>query len=174
MFLRREQAGDESAIAAVQAAAFRRPDAPHTAPPEVALVADLRASAAWIPALSVVAVVEGVVAGHVVCSRATIAGTIPVLGLGPLGVAPNLQRRQIGTALMHGIVAAADALDERLIALLGNVAYYERFGFTPASSHGIVAPHDWYGENFQVRPLACATGLEQGLFEYAPAFDNVP
>jgi len=174
VFLRRERAGDESAIAAVHAAAFLRPDSPNAEPPEVALVADLRASPEWIPALSIVAVVDGAVAGHVVCSRGTIAGTIPVLGLGALGVAPNRQRRHIGTALMHGVIAAADAMDERLIALLGRVAYYERFGFTPSGNLGVIPPHDWYGDNFQARPLSRATGEERGRFEYARAFDKVP
>lgn len=173
MFLRRERAGDESAIAAVHAAAFSRPDAPNIAPPEVKLVADLRASDAWIPALSIVAIVDSEVAGHVVCSRAIIA-EMPVLGLGPLGVTPERQGAYIGTALMHAVIAAADARDERLIGLLGSVGYYPRFGFVPASSVGVVPPHDWYGENFQARPLTRATGEERGQFSYAAAFDEVP
>ncbi|HEY1738133.1 MAG TPA: N-acetyltransferase [Acidimicrobiia bacterium] len=174
MLLRRERPGDESGIAAVHAAAFARPEAPGVEPPEVGLVHELRASSDWIPALSIVAALDGSIAGHVVCSRATIADRYPVLGLGPLGVAPEHHGTGIGTALMHAVIAAADALDERLIALLGSVEYYERFGFEAAAEHAVTAPHDWYGAHFQVRLLTNARGDERGPFRYAAAFDLVP
>jgi predicted N-acetyltransferase YhbS len=61
-----------------------------------------------------------------------------------------------------------------LVALLGSRAYYERFGFVPATTHGITAPHEWYGDSFQVRLLEAATGDERGDFEYADAFATVP
>ncbi len=170
MFLRRERPGDAAAIAAVHAAAFARPDSDGGEPPEVALVAMLRSSDAWIPELSIVAIADEEIAGHVVCSRATIAESIPVLALGPLGVHPDRQDTRIGSALMHAVIGAADSLDEPLIALLGDPGYYERFGFEPAADHRIVAPEDWYGEHFQVRHLAKATGHERGPFRYADAF----
>jgi putative acetyltransferase len=170
VYLRREQAGDEAAIAAVHAAAFARADAPRVEPPEVALVALLRASDAWIPALSIVAFADEQIVGHVVCSRATIADSFAVLGLGPLGVHPDYQDARFGSALMHAIIGAADSLDEPLIVLLGNPAYYERFGFEPAADHRIGAPDDSYGEHFQVRHLTSATGAERGPFRYADAF----
>lgn len=174
MLLRRERLEDESAIAAVHASAFARPEIPRVAPAEVTLVASLRGSDAWIPPLSIVAVMDEGVVGHVVCSRATIADTIPVLGLGPLGVKPDRQHALAGSALMHAVIGAADALDERLIGLLGDPDYYGRFGFTTAAEHGIEAPEDWYGDHFQVRFLTRATGQERGAFRYAAAFDAVP
>jgi putative acetyltransferase len=174
VILRRERPGDEAAIAAVHVAAFARPDDRGATPPEVTLVDDLRASDAWIPALSIVAIVDGVIVGHVVCSRATLDGRDSVLGLGPLGVRPEAQNAGVGTALVHAVVAAADALDEPLVALLGNPAYYRRFGFEPATEHGIEPPDPGYGVHFQVRLLIRATGTEHGPFRYAPAFDGVP
>jgi putative acetyltransferase len=174
VILRRERPGDEAAIAAVHAAAFARPEQPGAVPPEVGLVDELRASDAWIPALSVVALVDDEIVGHVVCSRATIADTHAVVGLGPLGVRPQSQNRGVGTALVHAIVGAADALDEPLIALLGNPRYYGRFGFERAADHGIEAPDPNYGDDFQVRTLTTATGAERGEFRYPPAFDGVP
>src|SRR5262245_60139959 len=173
MLLRREGAGDDGVIASVHAAAFARPEAPDTEPPEVELVAALRASDAWIPELSIVAIADDVIVGHVVCTRGTI-DDVAVLGLGPLGVRPDVQRAGVGSALMHAIVAAADAMGERIIGLLGSVDYYPRFGFEPASAHGIEPPPDWYGDHFQVRTLSAATGDAQGRFRYAPAFDAVP
>ena len=173
MILRREREGDAPAIAAVHASAFARPGTVGVEPPEVLLVSELRASDAWIAPLSIVAVMDGVIVGHVVCSRAHINDTIPVLGLGPLGVAPEDQSRGIGSALVHAVIAAADALDERIVVLLGRPDYYRRFGFEPASNHGIAPPHDWYGDHFQVRHLTSAIGDENGFFRYADAFATV-
>jgi putative acetyltransferase len=74
---------------------------------------------------------------------------------------------------MHAVIAAADALDEPVIVLLGHPAYYPRFGFVPAVEHGITPPQDWGPALFMVRRLtAWAPGL-QGLFRYAPAFERL-
>ena len=43
---------------------------------------------------------------------------------GPLSVRPDRQRRGVGSALMHAVLGAADALGEPLVALLGSTAYY--------------------------------------------------
>lgn len=176
MILRRETPADIVGIAAVHAAAFERPETPGVEPPEVDLVTQLRVSDAWIPALSIVALDADTdtVVGHVVCSRSTIAGTVPVVGLGPLGVTPARHGTGIGSALVHAVLAAADAREERLVGLLGDPAYYRRFGFGPASAHGIEPPYEWYGDLFQVRLLTAATGTERGKFRYPPAFDAVP
>ena len=162
VLVRREREGDAPAIAAVTAAAFGGPDAV-----EVGLVDALRASDAWIPALSQVAeAAHGDVIGHVVCTRAHVAEE-QALGLGPLSVHPDHQRRGVGSALMHAVLGAADALGEPLVVLLGDPAYYRRFGFVPAAGHGIDPPvAEWRGA-FQVRvlhrPLA-------GTFAYARPF----
>jgi putative acetyltransferase len=55
-----------------------------------------------------------------------------VLGLGPLGVEPGWQRRGVGSALMHAILGGAEACGETLVGLVGDPAYYGRFGFAPA------------------------------------------
>jgi predicted N-acetyltransferase YhbS len=94
-----------------------------------------------------------------------------VLGLGPLGVLPEAQGRGVGTALVHALVAVAEACEERLVALLGAPAYYGRFGFVPASDLGIEAPDPAWGEHFQARHL---TGPRvTGRFRYAEPFARV-
>ncbi|MGH3432352.1 MAG: GNAT family N-acetyltransferase, partial [Thermocrispum sp.] len=105
MLIRREQPADVQAIHAVHTAAFQRPD-DRNVPVEAGLVDALRASDAWLPLLSLVACepADGAVIGHVVCTRAAVAGR-PALGLGPLGVLPGWQRRGVGGALMHGVLA---------------------------------------------------------------------
>ena len=90
MIVRRELPGDADATAAVHTGAF-----PGDPPAEVALVARLRNGAAWLSALSLVALHDGVVAGHVCLTRATVEST-PVLALGPIGVVPDLQRTGVG------------------------------------------------------------------------------
>jgi putative acetyltransferase len=172
LFVRPERAGDEPAIGAVVAAAFRRPEAPGAEPVEVRLVDDLRAGEGWLPRLSLVAEVDGEVVGHVVCSRGWV-GERAVLGLGPLGVLPGHQRRGIGRALVHSVLAAADALDEPLVALLGSPRYYGRFGFVSAGSLGVEAPDPSWAADFQVRPLAAYDPGLRGRFRYAAAFDGL-
>ncbi len=131
MLIRRETPQDVDATGAVTTAAFRpRPDAPE--PAETALVSSLRQEDGWLPALSLVAVADDAVIGHVVCSRGFVDDT-PALGLGPISVLPDRQGGGVGHALMHSVLGAADATDEPLVALLGDPAFYRRFGFVAAS-----------------------------------------
>ena len=131
MVIRRERPADEAAVDAVTTAAFGAPGGGE--PVETRLLRDLRADPGWIPALSLVAEgPDGAVAGHVVCTRGAVGGA-PALGLGPISVAPERQRAGIGSALMHAVVAAAEASGERLVCLLGDPAYYGRFGFVAAA-----------------------------------------
>ena len=170
MLIRREDSRDADAVGAVHAAAFRDGE---EMPVEVRLVESLRASSAWIEQLSLVAESETEeIVGHVVCSRGYIGGA-PVLALGPLGVVPERQASGVGSALMHAVVGAADALDEPVICLLGHVDYYRRFGFVPAAQHGIDAPDPSWGDHFQARLLtACQQGL-RGAFRYPAPFDEL-
>jgi putative acetyltransferase len=165
VLIRREQPHDIDAITSVHTAAF---------PTEVeaALVTTLRASDAWLPALSLVAEDHGEVVGHVVCTRAHIAD-VPALGLGPLGVLPSHQKNGVGSALMHAILGAADALDEPVVVLLGHTDYYPRFGFEPASHYGIEPPDTAWGEHFQARPLSTYDTSMRGAFAYAQPFNEL-
>ncbi len=175
MLVRREQAGDVETVRDVVAAAFADTEAPERSPVEVSLLAELRTDPGWQPALSLVAVDpaeggpgEGAVVGHVVCTRGTVGG-VPALGLGPLAVRPDRQGRGVGSALMHAVLGAAEALDESLVALLGEPAYYGRFGFSPSSQHGIAPPEPQWGDYFQVRVLDGRRALV-GEFSYAAPF----
>jgi putative acetyltransferase len=195
VFIRRQHERDVDAVREVHLAAFAAVpgrDEPVTgedvagSPPEPAearLVDDLRADpAAWLPALSLVAEDAGTpggrrVTGHVVCTRATLSGpdgAVPVLGLGPLGVRPEHQGRGVGLALMHAVLAAADALGEPLVALLGDPAYYSRFGFVTATDLGVDPPVEAWGRYFQVRTLeAYDAAKHHGAFAYARPFDGL-
>lgn len=170
MLIRRERPRDAPDVHRLHLAAFD-PMYPDGHPVEADLVDRLRRTDAWIERLSLVAVDgSGAVVGHVCCTRAhLLPGDRPALGLGPIGVLPQCQRSGVGAALMHAGVAAAEALDEPLIALLGHPGYYPRFGFEPAADLGITLP-GITGPEFMARRLATYTPELRGEFRYAAPF----
>jgi putative acetyltransferase len=133
--IRAEVDGDRDVIRSVVAAAFS-PDV------QVAgLVDALRPSPAFIPRLSLVATVDGVVVGHVLLTVAELvderAARHRALVLSPLSVSPQQQRRGIGAALVREALARADAEGEELVVLQGSPQYYPRFGFRASRTLGI-------------------------------------
>ena len=173
MLIKRERDGDIPAIRAVTAAAFARPETAGRIAPEATLVDELRAGPDWLAPLSLVATDDaGEIAGHVLCTRGHVE-TAPVLGLGPLSVRPDHQRQGVGTALMHAVLGAADALGEPLVALLGDPGYYARFGFRPSTEYEIAPPDPGWGAYFQVRVLTSRDPGVRGVFSYPEPFARV-
>ena len=167
MLIRRETPRDVDAIRSVTAAAFNGPV------PEARLVDELRADPGWLPAFSLVATrADGTIIGHVLGSRGHV-DTVPVLAIGPVSVHPDHHRRGVGSALMHALLGAADAVDFPLAALLGDPAYYHRFGFVLSSVHDIHPPVPEWQPHFQVRPLDAYTPAVRGAFTYAEPFARV-
>lgn len=162
MIVRRERPGDPARD--VVLAAFETPL-------EANLLDALRTDPGWLSRLSLVAERAGRVVGHVVCTRGYV-GSVPALGLGPLAVLPEEQGTGVGSALMHAVLGAADAADEPFVALLGEPAYYGRFGFAAASENGIEAPDAAWGAYFQVRPLTAFVPV-RGTFTYAAPFSSL-
>lgn len=145
---------------------------------EATLADSLRADPAVEPRLTLVAEADGIVVGQVTASRGALvspteAPDLPVVGLGPVAVDPQFQGRGIGTALLHAVVGAADALDEPALVLLGDPAFYRRFGFEPAAAVGILAPDDGWGDSFQVRTLGAWLPTMVGRYRYAAPFDDL-
>ena len=173
MLIRRERTEDHPAVRRVLAAAFAEEAPPGEAPVEIGLVDALRAGSQWMPELSMVAEADGgEVIGYVVCTRGWVDDH-PALGLGPLAVLPDVQGRGTGSALMHAVLGAADALDESLVALVGHTEYYPRFGFRPGAELGVSPPVDEWESHFQVRALNAYSPDLRGIFRYAPAFDDL-
>lgn len=171
VLIRRETPADAPAVRAVTAAAFAGPET--AVPVEVTLLDELRTCDAWLPELSFVALGDrNETVGHVVCTRGHV-GTAPALGLGPLSVHPDHQRRGVGLALVHAVLGAADALGEPFVALLGSPAYYGRYGFRTSTVHGITAPDPSWGAYFQVRTLTAHDPALRGVFTYAEPFARV-
>jgi putative acetyltransferase len=171
--IRRETAHDRDAIRNVTAAAFAQPDRPDAVPAEAGLVDQLRAHSAWLPELSLVAVDPGgEVVGHVLCTRGQV-GPVAALAAAPLSVRPDRQRVGVGSALMHAVLGAADALGEPLVALLGDPKYYARFGFRLSSKYRIAPPMPAWEPHFQVRTLTAFDPRTTGVFTYPVPFDRL-
>lgn len=152
--------------------AFARPGLVGDDVPEALLVDRLRDSPSWLPHLSLVAVSGDAVIGHVAATRATLEpSNVAVLGVGPLGVDLVWQGRGVGSALMHALLDGAEARDELLVGLLGDPAYYRRFGFVSAVEHGVIPPDPAWGAAFQVRVLSGRAA--SGAFRYAEPFDHL-
>ncbi|MFU8873358.1 GNAT family N-acetyltransferase [Micromonospora sp. SL4-19] len=159
--LRPEDPADEGPVGRVLAAAFARPDV--AAPPEVGLVDELRHSGAWIPELAMVAEYGGEVVGYALLTRVRVCsdgGSFPALALGPVAVAPHRQRIGHGTAVVQAALDAAAELDERLVVVLGDPAFYRRFGFSRADRMGLTSPWSGLGEPWQAMELPPSTGEE--------------
>ncbi len=170
--IRAEVDDDRHLIRSVVAAAFS-PDV------EVAgLVDALRRSPAFIPQLSLVATVDGVVVGHVLLTAAELiderADQHRVLVLSPLSVLPQQQRRGIGAALVREALARADAEGEEMVVLQGSPQYYPRFGFRDSRTLGISMDlPDWAPpEAGMACPLSTYRQLTRGrLIESQPFLD---
>ena len=143
IIVRPEQSSDEAAIRFVHESAF-----PTDA--EGRLVNALRESRRLT--ISLVALSTDEVVGHVAFSPVTIVDSAGGLGLAPLAVLPAYQRQGIGGRLVREGLAAARAAGVGFVVVLGDPAYYGRFGFLPASRWGL---SDEYGggDAFQVLEL---------------------
>lgn len=126
MQIRAEQPGDIDAIRALTTAAFAT--APHRSGTEAAILDGLRAAGALT--LSLVAVEGDAIVGHVAFSPVTIDGAERGwFGLGPVSVRPDRQRGGIGSALIREGLRRLRASGAGGCVLLGDPAYYGRFGF---------------------------------------------
>lgn len=61
----------------------------------------------------------------------------PLVALGPLSTFPNLQRKGIASALVEAAIEQLRRMQAEAVCVLGDPAYYERFGFVPSHAFGI-------------------------------------
>ena len=128
-------------------------------------------------AVSLVAVEEDEVLGHIFYSPVFFGEggpSIRGMGLAPMAVRPDRQRQGIGSMLVRaGNVVVRDR-GYPFIIVLGHPGYYPRFGFEPASRHGLSC--QWEGvpdEAFMVLILdeAAMAGVS-GTARYRDEFDR--
>ena len=124
--IRDERPDDQAAIAHVTRDAFvAHPDSGRTE----ARIVDARRGAGAL-SLSLVAEVEGRVAGHIGFSPVRISnGSSDWFGLGPLSVDPAQQKRGIGSLLVRAGLDRLRAAQANGCVVLGDLDFYGRFGF---------------------------------------------
>jgi len=129
--VRPERPGDIAPIAEVTAAAFLNHPYSHNTEPFI--IAALRRARALT--ISLVAELDGEVVGHIAFSPVRITdGAANWFGLGPVAVAPRLQRRGIGQRLVREGLEALRRLGAGGCVLVGDPAFYNRFGFAGDAS----------------------------------------
>jgi putative acetyltransferase len=128
MNIRPERIEDIDAIRTLTETAFKT--APHTDGTEHLIIDRLRA--AGVLTLSLVADADGVIVGHVAFSPVAVSdGSEGWYGLGPISVDPARQGEGIGGKLIRDGLERLKALGATGCVLLGDPAYYSRFGFAP-------------------------------------------
>lgn len=169
--VRYEEAADIPVVHNVVFRAFQSQEEPH-------LVDRLREEGA--AALSLVAEVDGKIVGHVLFSPMTLDPENPayqdrVFGLAPLAVLPEYQKTGIGTSLVQRGLSLGITRRWKLVFVLGDPAYYSRFGFEQASRFNFFSEYDAPLEAFSVVSLDPA-GLAAGpatLASYHPVFKEI-
>lgn len=160
--IRGETAADAAAIRRITEAAFAT--AAHSSGTEAAIVEGLRAAGALT--VSLVAEDAAGPVGHVAFSPVTVDGhAAGWFGLGPLSVLPDAQRAGVGSALVRAGLARLPALGGRGCVVVGDPAFYRRFGFAADPGlrlEGVPA------EYFQ--RLVLAGPAPRGTVAYHPAF----
>ena len=138
------------------------------------MVERLRKSDAFIPQLSLVAIVENQVVGHILLSKIHIdngSQLFEALALAPVSVHPDFQKKGIGGQLILESHKRAKQLGHSRIILLGHKDYYPRFGYEKTSKYNIQLPFEAPEESCMVIALR-ANGLEgvSGMVVYSDAF----
>jgi putative acetyltransferase len=119
-------------------------------------------------------VVGGRVIGHALISPVTVItnrGNVPLLGLGPVAVLPEFQGQGIGTLLVEACLEQLRESGFAGVVVVGDPAYYSRFGFITASRWGLkweVAVPDDHFMVLELSPGKLA-GIA-GIVRYRPEF----
>lgn len=141
--------------------------AEHTDGDEHNLVDRLRCTEEYIPELSLVAEIKGIIAGYAMFSQINI-GISKGIALAPLAVLPGFQNRGIGRALIEAGHRKAKEGDYCCSVVLGSPEYYSKSGYLPALQYGIKAPFEVPTQFYMVFPLK--PRLPRGTVRYSQAF----
>lgn len=167
MLIRDEEQKDRAAAHAVNVSAFETPA-------ESDLVDALREQAH--PVVSLVAVEDGTIVGHIMFSPVSLSGHpgLKIMGLAPMAVAPEHQRKGIGSALVHAGLNRCKQQGFGAVVVLGHPEYYPRFGFSPSTRFGIKCEYEVPEEVFMVFELLPGYLRDaSGTIKYHVAFSNL-
>jgi putative acetyltransferase len=167
MRIRPETGSDRAAVRAVNETAFETRA-------EADLVEALHGKG--VPSVSLVAEVDGHVVGHILFSPVSVndAPHLKLMGLGPMAVVPDCQRKGVGSALVRQGLAHCRELGCRAVVVVGHPEYYPRFGFVPGDRYALRCEYDVPKDVFMVVELeAAALKGVSGLVRYDDAFAAV-
>jgi putative acetyltransferase len=161
--IRPEIPGDAAAISSVITSAFL--EAEHTGGNEALIVDKLRDAASL--SVSLVATENDRIVGHIAFSPVTVDGRNEGwFGLGPVAVVPDRQGHGIGSALIEAGLDQLRMRGSRGCVVLGEPAYYGRFGFVHDANLSLAGVPPEYFQSLMFKEQPCA-----GLVKYHPAFD---
>lgn len=149
---------------------------------EADLVDTLLSSDALISDLSIIAILDGRVVGHILYTRVDIVNDQDAsnsskgnyaIALAPLAILPEFQKQGIGKLLMTESIAKADKNGHGIIIVLGHPEYYPKFGFEPASQFGMSSPFDAPDNCFMAKPLSNYDKSIRGDVVYHEAFNQI-
>lgn len=167
MLIREEKQKDRVAVHAVNVSAFGTPA-------EADLVDALREQAH--PVVSLVAEEGGGIVGHIMFSPVSPSGHpgLKIMGLAPMAIVPEHQRKGIGSALVRAGLERCKQLGFGAVVVLGHPGYYPRFGFSPSTRFGIKCEYEVPEEVFMVFELlpGYLRGAS-GTIKYHAAFSNL-
>jgi putative acetyltransferase len=168
--IRPEKNEDLEAIQKVNTEAFGQKN-------EADLVEEVRKSNAFIPELSLVALLDGTVVGHILFSKIKIQtkdSEVPALCLAPMAVLSDYQNRGIGTDLVKQGLEECKRLGHKIVVVIGHPNYYPRFGFSSAGVKGLEVSFEVPDEAFMAieLDLGALNGVS-GVVKFPKAFDDV-
>lgn len=171
LIIRQENKADYKNVYELNTLAFEEKE-------EAVLVDLLRKNEEFIPQLSLVALLNDEIVGHILFTKIKIiddnGNEHESLSLAPMAVLPKYQKKGIGGKLINKGLSTAAKLKFKSVIVLGHENYYPKFGFEPTTKWKITAPFDV--------PTNAFMGLElvkdslnnvSGIVKYPEEFDAV-
>lgn len=167
MIIREEKKTDKETIWHINQEAFDGVE-------EANLVNVLRDSGC--PRISLVAEMDQQVVGYILFTPVTLSGNktdLKLIGLAPMAVAKNYQRKGIGSKLVEAGLQCCKELGYDAVVVLGHPTYYPKFGFTQAKQLGIRSEYEVPDDVFMILELTPgALKGNQGTIRYHEAFNS--
>lgn len=121
---------------------------------EAQLVSNLRQADAYEDGMSLVALKDKMIVGHILFSYLRLAN-LKVAGLAPMAVMPGFQKQGIGSKLIKQGLENVKELGCQVVFVLGDPDYYRRFGFRREPATLINSAYS--GENFMAIEFEAGT-----------------
>lgn len=161
MLIRKEEETDVLYIRHVHIQAFNGPD-------EALIVEALRNNHCL--EISLVCEINNKIVGHIAYSPLYHKNEIIGLGLAPVAVLPEYQKKGIGAALIKKGNEVALKKGHKKVFVLGDPKYYSKFGFKLAKKYNYSSKFDPEGKYFMILGKNIKTEKQSITVEYGKEF----